>query len=415
MCPDRTDADGPRRRSVLRASLAAAMAGSTAGCVSLFDAGETESDADVDGGEAVAEGVPIDSGAFASLRDGDVVALAVGTGSGAFDPETTDTPVQDALDAVGSVGGGRVYLPPTTVTEAGPIRPHSNTALYGFGMNVSVVHVRSPGTDGVRFDRDESVQRVALDGFELRGPGVRKDTGVAVHYVDATADPANDPADVHVGRLYCRQWGNSVLRVDEGVGPFQCRYDFLRADDCDAGAAGALLDWRSDYGPANHFGTVVAYPNARASGAATTILRQAGGELAFEDVTVGGTAGALVESTAGRLRLGRAHWEPEGQPTTPDALVRLAGSGVTHVGDVVVDAGTVPHVYELARGFGNKHLVPPGPTRGTVTGDVVRVTGAGASGSRSWYYGTRDDVTVSLGVPNEGRLRVLGSAGDGVA
>ncbi|GGN16657.1 hypothetical protein [Halarchaeum nitratireducens] len=410
MCPERTDVDDPRRRSVLRASLAAAITGSTAGCASILDVD------DANGGDrTVSEGASIEGGAFAALRDGRVVAVAAGIGGAAFDPTATATPVQDALDAVDAVGGGRVYLPPTTVTEAGPVRPHPNTGLYGCGMNVSVIHVRSSGTDGVRFDRDESVQRVALDGFELRGPGVRKDTGVAIHYVDATDDPANDPADVHVGRLYCRQWGNSVLRVEEGVGPFQCRYDFLRADDCDAGAAGALLDWRSEYGPANHFGTVVAYPNARASGAPTTVLRQAGGELAFEDVSVGGTAGTLVEQTDGRLRAGRLHWEPESQPATPEALVRLAGSGVTHVADVVVDTGTVPYVYELASGFGNKHLVPPGATRGTVTGNVVRVNGRGERGSRSWYYGVRDDVTVSLGVPNEGRLRVLGDAGVGLA
>ena len=409
MCPERTDVDDPRRRSVLHASLAAVVAGSTAGCASLLDVDGPE-----DGEETMAEGTSIDDGAFAALGDGRVVALAAGTGGMAFDPAATATPVQDALDALDAVGGGRVYLPPTTIEEEGPIRPHSNTGLYGCGMNVSVVEIPS-GTDGVRFDRDESIQRVALDGFELRGPGVRRDSGVAIHYVDATDDPANDPADVHVGRLYCRQWGNSVLRVEDGVGPFQCRYDFLRADDCDAGAAGALLDWRSEYGPANHFGTVVAYPNDRTSGAPTTILRQAGGELAFEDVSVGGTAGTLVEQTGGRLRAGRLHWEPETQPAIPEALVRLAGTGVTHIADVVVDAGTVPYVYELASGFGNKHLVPPGTTRGIVTGNVVRVNGAGERGSRSWYYGVRDDVTVSLGVPNEGRLRVLGDAGVGLA
>ncbi|GAA0307810.1 hypothetical protein [Halarchaeum salinum] len=414
MCPERTDAGGPRRRSVLRASLAAALVGSTAGCASLFGVDGTGTDAD-GGDESMAEGAPIDDGAFAALRDGHVVAMAAGIGSAAFDPAASSTPVQDALDAVGAIGGGSVYLPPTTVTEVGPIRPYPNTGVYGFGMGVSVLHIRTAETDGVRFDRAESVQRVALDGFELRGPGVRKTTGVAIHYVDATDDPADDPADVHVGRLYCRQWGNSVLRVEAGVGPFQCRYDFLRADDCDAGAAGALLDWRSGYGPANHFGTVIAYPNANASGAPTTILRQAGGELTIEDVSVGGTAGTLVEQTDGRLHAGRLHWEPESQPSVPAALVRLAGPGVTHVGDVVVDAGRVPSVYELASGFANKHLVAPGTTRGTVTENVVRVTGPGASDSRSWYYGSRADVSVASGVANGGRLRVLGDAGTGLA
>lgn len=405
------DDRGQPRRSVLGASLAAAI-GATAGCASLFDGGDSDGD---DGGVVVPDGAPLTAGVFAALRDGYVVAMADALDGAVFDPEATETPVQDALDAVDARGGGRVYLPPTRVTETGPIRPHANTGVVGFGMNVSVVEITGTRTDGVRFDRPTAVQRVVLDGFELRGPGVKRDTGVACHYVDATGDPADDPADVHVGRLYCRRWTNSVLRVEEGVGPFQCRYDFLRADDCDAGAERALLDWRSSYGPANRFGTVVAYPTAGASGRSSTILAQDGGELAFGDVTVGGTAGALVVQRDGRLHVERAHWEPERQPTTPDALVSLAGEGTTRVGDVVVDAGRVPHVYELERGFANKFLLAPSAARGRVTDAVVHVTGGAAAESRSWYVGPLADVRVDSGVANRGRLRVLGDAGDGVA
>lgn len=405
VCANPTRPPGVRRRTLL-ASLASLPAASLAGCDALRG---------LNGGHGVPDGAPMTDGAFAELIHGNVVALANGLDGAVFRPGDSDHPVQDALDAVNASGGGHVYLPPTRVTETGPVRPYANTAVFGFGTGVSVLDVTKPGADGVRFDRNAAVQHVALDGFELRGPGLNQETGVAVHYVSGTGNPANDPSDVHIGRLYCREWANSVLRVEKGVWPFQCRYDYLRADDCDAGAANGLLDWRSDSGPANRFGTVVAYPESSASGAASTVLSQAGGELDFEAVTVGGTAGTVIEQVDGHLAVGRVHWEPERQPTPTAAVCRLAGAGSARIGEVVVATGRAAYAYELARGFGSKLLVAPSEVGGQLTENVVHVSGAGAADSRSWYFGQGADVDVDSGVADGGHLRVLGDAGTGLA
>ncbi|MFC7138066.1 hypothetical protein ACFQRB_19545 [Halobaculum litoreum] len=191
-----------------------------------------------------------------------------------------------------------------------------------------------------------------MDGFELRGPGPDRRSGVAIHFRDNGAEPASDPADFYVGRLYCWAWNDSVYRVDRGVGPFQCRHDFLRMDDCDAGGEDALIEWRSTYGPANKFGTIVAYPTADRSGSDSTLLYQRGGELAVGDVTVGGSAGRLVGVRAGRLHVDRLHYEPVGQRSVPGSLVRVGPVGGARFDDVVVDSGAVEYVYELARGPG---------------------------------------------------------------
>ena len=375
------------------------LASTTAGC-------------SLGGGDPVSTETAATPAAVTDLAAGHVVAVGRDLGRTVVDTDDTETPVQDALDAVAE-SGGRVYLPPGRVTERGSVRPHPNTGLYGFGMNVSVLHVVEPNTDGIVFDRQPRANRVRLDGFELRGPGPDRPSGVAIHFRDNGAEPAADPADFYVGRLYCWAWNDSVYRVDEGVGPFQCRHDFLRMDDCDAGDEDALIEWRSSYGPANQFGTVVAYPTADRSGSDSDLLHQRGGEIAVGDVTVGGSAGRLVDVRAGRLHVGALHYEPVGQRSVPSSLVRVGPVGGARFDDVVVDSGAVEYVYELGRGAGNVVLGGPPSGRGTVRDNVVDVGGRLDGDRPSFYFGRPADVDVT-GRSNTGGLRVLGTAGRGM-
>ncbi len=350
--------------------------------------------------------------ALTDLVAGHVVAVGHNLDTTRVDIDATDTPVQDALDAVAD-SGGRVYLPPGRVTERESVRPHPNTGIYGFGMNVSVLHITEPNTDGIVFDRQPRANRVQLDGFELRGPGPSQPSGVAIHFLDTGSYPPADPADFYIGRLYCWAWNNSVYRVDEEVGPFQCRHDFLRMDDCDAGEEEALIEWRSSYGPANQFGTVVAYPSADWSGSDSDLLYQRGGEIAVGDITTGGATGRVVDSRGGCLQVRRLHYEPENQRSVPSSLVRVGPVGGARFDDVVVDSGAVEYVYELARGAGGVVLGGPPSGRGAVRNNVVAVSGR-LDGSRpSFYFGRPADVDVT-GRSNTGGLRVLGTAGRGM-
>ena len=381
-----------------RSYLAAVLASATAGC-SLW------------GGDEVSSETPV-SPAVEGLVAGHVVAVGQDLETTTVATDGTETPVQDALDAIAETGG-RVYLPPRRVTERGSVRPYRNTGLYGFGMNVSVLHITEPEVDGIVFDRQPRASRVQLDGFELRGPSPDTASGAAIHFLDSGATQVADPADFYVGRLYFWAWNNSVYRVDEGVGPFQCRHDFLRMDDCDAGDENALVEWHAAYGPANQFGTIVAYPTASWSGQNSDLLYHRGGELGVGDITVGGTAGRLVDTRYGRLGVGRLHYEPEGQRSVPGALVRVGSGGATRVDDVVVDSGAVEYVYELRSGAGNAVLGGPPGGNGTVRDSVVTVSGRLDSDRRSFYFGRPADVDVNVDA-DTGSLRVLGAAGVGM-
>lgn len=378
-----------------RSYLALLLASTTAGC-SIWSG----------------DGVQATPTALMDLVAGHVVAVGQDLERTTIDTSGTETPVQDALDAMADVGG-RVYLPPSRVTEQGSVRPYPNTGIYGFGMNVSVLHITESDTDGIVFDRQRRANRVHLDGFELRGPGPDTVSGVAIHFLDDGTNPVTDPADFSIGRLYCWAWNDSVYRVDEGVGPFQCRHDFLRMDDCDAGDQDALIEWRSSYGPANRFGTIVAYPTADRSGANSGLLYQRGGELAVGDITVGGSAGRLVDTRSGRLHVGRLHYEPEDQQSVPSALARIGANGATRFDDVMVDSGAVDYVYELAEEAGNAVLFGPPGGQGTVRDNVVNVVGQLDGDRRSFYFGQPEDVDASA-TSTTGSLRVLGTAGQGM-
>ena len=380
-----------------RRSYLAALVATTAGCSGWW--GNTD----------------VTTGQHADVIDklvaGRVVAIGGNIEQTVIETDGTETPVQDALDAIAQ-SGGRVYLPPGLVRERGPVRPHPNTGIYGFGMNASVLQITDPNTDGIVFDRVPRANRVRLDGFELRGPGPESASGVAIHFRDNGTDPVSDPADFAIGRLYCWAWNNSVYRVDEGVGPFQCRHDFLRMDDCDAGDEDALIEWRSSYGPANRFGTVVAYPSPDWSGADSDLLYQRGGEITIEDITTGTTTGRLVDTQNGRLTVGRLHYEPVGQRAVPESLVRIGREGATRFGDVLVESGAVDYVYELGRGAGNAVLFGPPGGRGTVRKNVVKVSGQ-LTDEMSWYFGPASDVDVT-GSSGTRSLRALGTAGQGL-
>jgi len=354
-------------------------------------------------------------GVNTALVAGNLVALARELPSPqVIDPDGTDTPVQDAMDLLGNNGGGVVRLPPYTVSEAGSVRPYSNTTVLGFGPDVSKVSITGSNTDGVRFDRSEAVSRVRLDGFALNGPGLSADSGVAIHHV------TGDTQDLVVGRIVFWGWNNSVYRVDEGVGPFQCRHELLTVYECDAGDEDGLFEFRSWYGPANWFGTIAAYPSADYSGSNTTVFFSRGGTQAVGHLTMGGSAGIAVDQTwDSHLHFEHVHWEPTDLRSTPPAIVRLRGRGPGIVDSLKHVTGTAEYVYEL--GYDAYNAAAPARKRigqyyaaGSDLGidaNTVNVSHPPDAANPSYYWGTTDDVDVTHGQSGSGGLRVLGTAG----
>ncbi|MUV89282.1 hypothetical protein GJ629_04695 [Halapricum sp. CBA1109] len=355
-------------------------------------------------------------GVNTALVEGNLVALSVGLSTPeVIDPSTTDTPVQDGLDLLADNGGGVVRLPPTTISETGPIRPYSNTGIVGFGPDVTKVSITGQPADGIVFARG-GISRVFLDNFALNGPGGTGASGVALHHTDG------DTQDLYVGRMVLWGWNNSVYRVEEGVGPFQCRHDQITIYECDAGGQDGLFEFRSWYGPANWFGTIAAYPSAEASGQNTTVFFSRGGTQTVDYLTMGGSTGVAIDQTWDSvIQFGNVHWEPTTNPTDPPAIVRLRGWGGATIGSVKQVTGTAEYAYELGydsyngRGPNRKRLGPYFElgAAASLTENVVNLSYPVDPAQPSFYGGSPNDVTVTHSEGSTGGLRALGTAGTG--
>ncbi|PAU85572.1 hypothetical protein CK500_02580 [Halorubrum salipaludis] len=356
-------------------------------------------------------------GVFSLLLAGNVVAIGKNnTSPRAVDPAGTDTPIQDALDIVAAAGGGEVRLPTGVVEETGPIRPYEETQILGLGVEISKVAITDRDADGILFDRDSGVSRVRLDGFALNGPAGTGPTGVAIHHTN------RDTQDLFVGRLLFWGWNNSVYRVDEGVGPFQCRHEQITIYECDAGDQDGLFEFRSWYGPANWFGTIAAYPSATVTGNNTTVFFSRGGTQTVDYLTMGGSAGIAIDQTWDSVvEFGNVHWEPTTNPTNPPAIVRLRGHGTAVIDSVKHVTGVADYVYELGyddyngRGPGRKLLGPyiELGAAADIAENVVNLSYPVDPAEPSLYQGSPDDVSVTHNQGSTGGLRALGTAGTG--
>jgi hypothetical protein len=365
------------------------------------------------GGTASGDGESVES----LLLSGLVVALGRNNSAPrSVDPSGTDTPVQDALDIVAAAGGGEVRLPAGVVEETGPIRPYEETQIIGFGVELSKISITDRSADGILFDRESGVSRVKLDGFALNGPAGTGETGVAIHHTN------RDTQDLFVGRLLFWGWNNSVYRVDQGVGPFQCRHEQITIYECDAGDEDGLFEFRSYYGPANWFGTIAAYPSAAVSGENTTVFFSRGGTQTVDYLTMGGSAGIAVDQTWDSLiHFGNVHWEPTTNPTNPPAIVRLRGHGTAHIGSVKHVTGVADYVYELgldsfSNNPPNKKILGPYIELGEeadITNTFVNLAYPVDADEPSLYQGSPDDVTVTHSEGATGGFRALGTAGTG--
>jgi len=406
------DADANRSNYVAKAG--AKFLATDTGNVYLGDGGAwTQLGTIGSGGGTSGDGTDVTS----LILEGYVVALGRNNSAPqSVDPATTSTPVQDALDIVDAAGGGEVRLPAGVIEETGPIRPYEETQIIGLGVELSKVSITDRDADGILFDRDSGVSRVKLDGFALNGPAGTQPTGVAIHHTN------RDTQDLAVGRLVLWGWNNSVYRVDEGVGPFQCRHEQLTIYECDAGDQDGLFEFRSWYGPANWFGTIAAYPSATVSGQNTTVFFSRGGTQTVDYLTMGGSAGIAVDQTwDSLLHFGNVHWEPTTNPTNPPAIVRLAGHGTAVIDSVKHVTGVADYVYELGydeyNGRGpNRKILGPYIELGAeadITNTLVNLAHPVDPAEPSLYEGSPDDVTVTHGEGSTGGFRALGTAGTG--
>lgn len=353
---------------------------------------------------------------------GKVVPMASGlTASDAIDTNSTDTPIQDAINLVDSAGGGTVLLPPTTVNSPGDIRMKSRVNLQGANLFASTVHITDSNADGIVFDADANggkVEHMNVSGFRLSGPGLSSKTGIAIHHVKG------DTHQVHMDRIAFTGWANSIYKVDRNhnTGPFECRHDNFIVYQCDAGHLGgnsgeALIDWQAWYGPANTWGTMALYPTTDFSGSNSNIACFKGGTHHIDHFNIGGSAGRVLRQTwDGQVNCDYINYEAIEQVSAPRHLVLAEGDQACIVDKVRVKSSATQYVYEV--GYESMQGTPPGrkrigfaDNRGEIRANVLNLTAPGDASRPSFYFGPSDDVDVSHSKNSTGGLRALGDAG----
>ncbi|MFC7076575.1 hypothetical protein [Haloarcula halophila] len=376
-----------------------------------------------DGGNWVQLGT-IDSGGAsggtdieAELIAGNIVVLARDLSSPeVVTPSGTNTPIQDAYDVLGANDGGEIRLPPGRISTPGNIRPYENTTMTGFGAEVTELDITEQTADGIVFDRDSGTPDVSLGGFALNGPGGTDPTGVAIHHTN------RDTMNLRIGRLLFWGWNNSVYRVDQGVGPFQCRHEQMIVYDCDAGAEDGLFEFRSYYGPANWFGTIAVYPIPDSSGENSTVFYSRGGTQTVDYLTMGGSTGYAIDQTWDSvIEFGNVHYEPVGQVAESSAIVRLRGHGTATIDTVKHVTGAPDYVYELdydsyLGNAPNRKILGPYIELGqeaSLGETIVNLAHPTDPTAPSLYQGSPDDVAVTHSQGSTGGFRALGTAGTG--
>lgn len=310
---------GLTRRQAL-AVLGAVASGTLVGsAITEVVGGQTQRD------ETVA---PSDTDQQMMLSDGKLVPVAPGLGpSDAVDPDTTETPVQDALDLVGEKGGGTVLLPPIDLFEADTIVMHDHTSLRGFWGNSKIRF--PPRTDGLLFDTAESsyssdgqfLTFADVDGVSFVGPGADTDAaGTAIRDRGLWLS--------RFGRVELREWTGITWLVEHDASSFDNRFEYLYITDCDAGDETAngngLITWNST-GSTNYFGYVASYPVDSWSGRRSRLFATRGMAANINCLNLGTATSAALSGYYNEIHISMLHWEPTALTSPVDTILNLSG------------------------------------------------------------------------------------------
>ena len=165
----------------------------------------------------------VDDAAIQASFDGLVVPVAEGLGmDAAVDPSETDTPIQDAIDAIDReypAPGGAVLLPAGQVEEAGPLLRTKYKRFLGWGTLATEVKFTDLDEPGIAQDPDVQgdAAQTYWDGIRFLGgdpdigPGDR--TAPWLHLEDH-GDSPNTIGGFNVGRLRLDYWGDPVIHFD---------------------------------------------------------------------------------------------------------------------------------------------------------------------------------------------------------
>lgn len=348
------------------------------------------------------DGVSVDQQPVQTALDGYVVPVAPGLGVvDAVDPASTSKPVQDALDAASTAGGGGIILPPTTVNEeTGDISLRSGVNIVGW-PNATEIVIDSDAS-GLIVDTD-NIRRCHYYGFMIRaGVGQSNSTGAGIHITGS-----NSIADSQFNFIHIKDFHQGhVVDGDQ----FACKFPYLRMSTCNSGDTNGLIDYRTQGRPPSQYGLLHVYPNG--NNGTTDILYNYNTEISVRQLNVGGDVGRVINSTYGRVDIGQIHYEPNEQTTIPSEIVKIGGARGSRVGMIKNHGGTADYAYTASGGPGQMILGAYNAVAGgTLNNNIVHIDGSFESPSDYISVGASHDEIDLTSVSKSSRryINPLGS------
>lgn len=392
-----------------------------------------------------------ESAAIQTAWDGLVVPIAPGLGaSDAIDPNKTETPVQDALDAVANAGsspasqGGRVILPSEPIEEKTTIDLKNGVHLIGQGIGyynrtppfgerdeadrtperVSKIRVLEKGVDLLRIESDErAMQYIRLDGFIIEGPRGKNpsdgatETGKGLHITAGTRLTRGT-----IGTIQFQNLSDSAIYAEADL--VECNFGMVLAGGIDAANHGnAVYDFRNT-GYSNHIDLLSTYPKNRSSGKGSDALRITGqGDLSINVLNFGGTLARAVViggSSDGWVTIGGLNYEP-GPQNQPQVVIEKAGSRGFEMGPAIIRTADDPPIerYCLLRNSANSYIGPYRINKGSSMQNDHGIAIEGNPGGTNVVYQPSSDVVnlspfeLTPPVACLGDLTSFSEAGDG--
>lgn len=343
---------------------------------------------------------------FQMARDGAIVPIAPGVGYlNAIDPETANSPVQDAINAVeavgvsadGRYGAGTVLLPPGVTETPGNLHTLAGKRIIGWGREASILRVIDSSANGFAIGGNGgNVTKAYLDGFTIDGGDrAARSSGSAINAAYEPPD-GNDANMIRVGfnigQLQFQNWGGPDPVINN-LGSFSATWNYLRATDYDGKFIYTTTGFHNNIGmiSVNH-GDV-----------ATEVIHFDGnaGVCFINSINIGGSVGkALVHDGGyaryGGLHIGHINMEPDadgGSTLSDPAPIKLLGPVPVSIKSMSQD-DSLDSQFTVELGnhsFGGSN---EGPGNNSIGPSIYRPSTAGVVTvtaphvDPSWYYGS---------------------------
>ena len=293
-------------------------------------------------------------------QSGRVVPLGGNAGlESTVDPAATETPVQDAIDAIGRGREGTVLLPPGDIEETGPIVGGRGKRIAGWGMTGTEVRITDPEADGIAQDPDltDDWRYATVIDLRLDGGGPPRTGGSAVHFQE-DAVPA-----FTLQRVDLPEWaGPDPIVWSDGGHWFDSVWGLVKIGNTTS--RGNAFQWDHGGSP-NRYSHLTLNPGEDGDGKAMEVRADIQATIGSIEVVTQGNDFASVQvssatSAASALSIGLINYEaPQSLDRAPDAaVVHKSGPGYLEVDKIQVQQteASVNHGFTDRTGDGHWHV-----------------------------------------------------------